>query len=69
MRFETAPGQQLQIGFGERLVEIGGRQVKAFVSAPPPSAPPPAAPTCNTNHEPDGGAVLADAKGAVPDGV
>ena len=43
VRFETAPGQQLQIDFGERLVEIEGRQVKAFVSAPPPSAPPPAA--------------------------
>jgi hypothetical protein len=31
VRFETAPGQQLQIDFGERLVEIGGNQVKAFV--------------------------------------
>jgi transposase len=31
VRFETAPGQQLQIDFGERLVEIGGRPVKAFV--------------------------------------
>ena len=31
VRFETAPGQQLQIDFGERLVETGGRQVKAFV--------------------------------------
>lgn len=31
VRFETAPGQQLQIDFGERLVEIGGSQVKAFV--------------------------------------
>jgi transposase len=31
VRFETAPGQQLQIDFGERLVEIGGGRVKAFV--------------------------------------
>jgi transposase len=31
VRFETAPGQQLQIDFGERLVEIAGSQVKAFV--------------------------------------
>jgi transposase len=31
VRFETAPGQQLQIDFGERLVEIGGSQVKVFV--------------------------------------
>lgn len=31
VRFETAPGQQLQIDFGERLVEIAGAQVKAFV--------------------------------------
>jgi transposase len=31
VRFETAPGRQLQIDFGERLVEIGGAQVKAFV--------------------------------------
>jgi transposase len=31
VRFETAPGQQLQIDFGERLVEIGGARVKAFV--------------------------------------
>ena len=31
VRFETAPGQQLQIDFGERLVEIGGERVKAFV--------------------------------------
>ena len=31
VRFETAPGRQLQIDFGERLVEIGGSQVKAFV--------------------------------------
>ena len=31
MRFETAPGRQLQIDFGERLVEIGGVKVKAFL--------------------------------------
>ena len=31
VRFEAAPGQQLQIDFGERLVAIGGRQLKAFV--------------------------------------
>lgn len=30
-RFETPPGQQLQIDFGERLVEIAGTNVKAFV--------------------------------------
>jgi transposase len=30
-RFETPPGRQLQIDFGERLVEIGGVRVKAFV--------------------------------------
>ena len=24
VRFETAPGKQMQIDFGERLVEIGG---------------------------------------------
>jgi hypothetical protein len=30
-RFETPPGRQLQIDFGERLVEIGGTRVKAFV--------------------------------------
>jgi transposase len=30
-RFETPPGRQLQIDFGERLVEIGGARVKAFV--------------------------------------
>ncbi|WP_202815395.1 DDE-type integrase/transposase/recombinase [Bradyrhizobium sp. CCGE-LA001] len=30
-RFETAPGRQLQIDFGERLVKIGGVKVKAFV--------------------------------------
>jgi len=31
MRFETAPGKQLQIDFGERLVEIAGAKVKAFL--------------------------------------
>jgi hypothetical protein len=31
IRFETPPGRQLQIDFGERLVEIGGGRVKAFV--------------------------------------
>src|SRR5262245_1932711 len=31
VRFETAPGQQRQIDFGERLVEIGGSHVKAFM--------------------------------------
>jgi transposase len=31
MRFETPPGRQLQIDFGERLVEIGGAKIKAFV--------------------------------------
>jgi transposase len=31
VRFETAPGRQLQIDFGERLVEIAGAKVKAFV--------------------------------------
>lgn len=30
-RFETPPGRQLQIDFGERLVEVGGSRVKAFV--------------------------------------
>ena len=30
-RFETAPGKQLQIDFGERLVEIGGDKIKAFL--------------------------------------
>jgi transposase len=31
MRFETPPGRQLQIDFGERLVEIGAEKIKAFV--------------------------------------
>jgi len=30
-RFETPPGRQLQIDFGERLVEIGDAKIKAFV--------------------------------------
>jgi transposase len=30
-RFETPPGRQLQIDFGERLVEIGGTKLKVFV--------------------------------------
>ena len=30
VRFETTPGRQLQIDFGERLVEIAGRKVKVF---------------------------------------
>lgn len=31
VRFETLPGHQLQIDFGERFVEIAGAPVKAFV--------------------------------------
>lgn len=31
VRFETPPGRQLQIDFGERLVEIAGMNVKAFM--------------------------------------
>ena len=31
MRFETPPGRQLQIDFGERLVVIGDVKIKAFV--------------------------------------
>ncbi len=31
VRFETAPGKQLQIDFGERLVEIAGNKVKVFL--------------------------------------
>jgi transposase len=31
VRFETPPGRQLQIDFGERLVEIGGAKIKAFM--------------------------------------
>lgn len=31
VRFETRPGEQLQIDFGERRVEIGGAMVKVFL--------------------------------------
>ena len=31
VRFETPPGKQLQIDFGERLVDIDGRKMKAFL--------------------------------------
>jgi transposase len=31
VRFETAPGKQMQIDFGERLVEIGGANVRAYL--------------------------------------
>ena len=31
VRFETPPGRQLQIDFGERLVDIAGEKIKAFV--------------------------------------
>lgn len=31
VRFETRPGEQLQIDFGERFVEIGGQPVKAYM--------------------------------------
>jgi transposase len=31
VRFETAPGKQLQIDFGERLVDIAGSKVKVFL--------------------------------------
>jgi hypothetical protein len=31
VRFETAPGRQLQIDFGERLVEIGGSKIKVYL--------------------------------------
>jgi transposase len=31
MRFETGPGQQMQIDFGERLVELAGAKVKVFL--------------------------------------
>ena len=31
MRFETAPGRQMQIDFGERLVEIGGNKIRAYL--------------------------------------
>ena len=35
MRFEMAPGKQLQIDFGERLVEIADAKVKVFLLSPP----------------------------------
>jgi transposase len=31
VRFETPPGKQLQIDFGERLVEIGGSKVRTYL--------------------------------------
>jgi transposase len=31
VRFETPPGRQLQIDFGERAVEIGGARVRAYL--------------------------------------
>jgi transposase len=31
VRFETAPGRQMQIDFGERLVEIGGSKIRAYL--------------------------------------
>lgn len=31
VRFETPPGKQMQIDFGERLVAIGGAKVKAYL--------------------------------------
>ena len=31
VRFETAPGKQMQIDFGERLVEIGGTKIKVYL--------------------------------------
>ena len=31
VRFETPPGKQMQIDFGERLVEIGGVKVKVYL--------------------------------------
>jgi transposase len=31
VRFETPPGKQLQIDFGERLVEIGGVKIKVYL--------------------------------------
>jgi Integrase core domain len=31
VRFETPPGKQMQIDFGERLVEIGGSKVRAYL--------------------------------------
>jgi len=31
VRFETPPGKQLQIDFGERLVEIAGSNVRTYL--------------------------------------
>jgi transposase len=31
VRFETPPGQQMQIEFGERFDEIGGQRVRAYL--------------------------------------
>ena len=31
VRFETPPGKQLQIDFGERLVESGGSKVRTYL--------------------------------------
>jgi HsdM N-terminal domain len=31
VRFETPPGKQMQIDFGERLVEIGGAKLRAYL--------------------------------------
>ena len=31
LRFETDPGEQLQIDFGEKWIVVGGERVKAFV--------------------------------------
>jgi transposase len=31
LRFETEPGQQMQIDFGEKWIEVAGERVKAFV--------------------------------------
>jgi len=31
LRYETDPGQQMQIDFGEKWIEVNGEQVKAFV--------------------------------------
>jgi transposase len=46
VRFETPPGKQTQIDFGERLVEIGGVKLRAYLfiaslgySRPHPSVP------------------------------
>ena len=30
VRFETLPGQQMQIDFGEKIVKIGGEEIKAY---------------------------------------